>query len=432
MGLIDYSKRGATSVFLTMILASVLLLTGMFIHFAAQAAGKSCADAVFELAGRSVLSEYDLELQRRYGIFAVQTDEKQAEEKIKYYADYSFHDNEWKEILRLKRHTDALKLKLEAVSVSLKGYSITDAGLFEAQILEHMKYDILKNGFSSDTAYSSISAPSTAGISTWAQASAQEVVLRNGPVIAGLPSNGYKSNWVSDLKRIVESGLPSLDEIAGNSKNTYLVNEYIIRHFLNHRRGKEIRDTFFRNEAEYVLKGGFSDTANYSAVRTDLFIMRNVLNLAHIFSDPEKQKDVEAVAAVLSVVHGETIGAAVVAEAWAAAESENDLRLLEAGEKVAFVKAADNWAVPLSETLEYLWKDDPISPDRTTGYDYEEYLRVLLYLENREQKLLRCMDLIQLNMKGSANRDFDLKEHYGGFQFEAVVGGRKFTYIEKY
>ena len=138
------------------------------------------------------------------------------------------------------------------------------------------------------------------------------------------------------------------------------------------------------------------------------------------------------IATALTLGEGAEIGAPVVAEAWAAAESENDLLLLEAGKKVAFIKNSENWAVPVSSSLEYLWTDEYRQPAKATGYDYEDYLRVLLFLENREQKLLRCMDLIQLNMKGSGNRDFDLKEYYGGFQFEAVVKDKKFTYIQKY
>jgi len=427
-----HSKRGTTSVFLTMILASMLLLTGMFIHAASQAAGRSCADAVLELAGRSILSEYDLQLKNRYGIYAVHTDEKQAEEKIKSYAEYSFHEDALKEAMRWKKHTNVLKLKLKSVDVSLKGYSITDVNLFEAQVLAYMKYDILREVFASDTVYPPSSDYLLPGDSSEGQDSKQEIVLRNDQVINSLPSRGYENSWFSDLKRIAESGIPSLEEMKQTGGNTFLVNEYIIRHFLNHGRGKEVRDTFFRNEVEYVLKGNFNDGGNYSAVRTDLFILRNVLNLGHIFNDQAKRKAVESAAAALTLVKGKEIGALVVAEAWAAAEAENDLRLLEAGKKVPLAKSDDNWAVPLSDTLEYIWNDGYIDPKRISGYDYVDYLRILLFLENREQKLLRCMDLIQLNMKGSSNRDFDMKEYYGGFEFEAVVGKHRFSYIHKY
>jgi hypothetical protein len=160
--------------------------------------------------------------------------------------------------------------------------------------------------------------------------------------------------------------------------------------------------------------------------------MRNLLNLMHIQSDPEKRNEVAAVAAVLTLAEGKEIGALFVAEAWAAAETENDLRILEDGKQVAFLKNKANWAVPLSDTLEFLWKEDYIKPKSFVGYSYEDYLRILLYLENKEKKLLRCMDLIQLNMKGSYHRDFNLEEYFGGFRLEAVTQNHTLTYIHEF
>lgn len=410
-------KRGTTSVFLMMILSSILLLVGLFIHAASQTAARSYADAVLDLAGRSILSEYDLQLQKRYGIFAFHTNESQAEEKIRYYADYSFHDNGLKEAFRGCNYMDMLRLNLDSVDVNLKGYSITDTDLFEQQILAYMKYGIIMDSRKKGSPPLS---------------DQKNFVLRNEQIINSLPSRGYRNGLFTDLERIVKNGVPDLQEIEKASKHTFLVDEYIMSHFLNHRRGRETRDTFFINEVEYVLKGNYNDQDNYDAVRTDLFIMRNVLNLLHINSDPEKRRKVEAIAAALTLAKGKEVGAIVVAEAWAAAESENDMRLLEDGKQVALIKKKENWAVPVSETLEYLWNSGYEKPKVIRGYDYEDYLRVLLFMENREKKLLRCMDLIQLNMKGSYYGDFDLREYYGGFQFEAAAKERKYTYIEKY
>lgn len=412
-----YSKRGTSSVFLTLILASILLLVSMFIHAASQAAGKSYADAVFDLAGRSILSEYDVRLYERYGIFAVHTDSDQAEDKIRYYAKYSFHDNTVKELLRTRNYMDTLRLELKAVHVDFKGYSMTDTSLFEQQILDYMKYGLIKDILSEETEYTQ---------------QARKIELKNKQVINSLPSKGYRSDLITDMKSIVEHGIPSLHEIQSETRDLFLINEYIIKHFLNHQRGNKTRNTFFLNEVEYILKGNFDDQRNYKSVRNDIFIMRNILNLIHINSDPEKKKEVEAVAAALTLAQGKDIAAIFVAEAWAAAETENDLRLLEDGKEVAFLKNDDHWAVPLSSTLEFIWSEDYITPKISKGYDYDDYLRILLFVENREKKLLRCMDLIQINMKGSYDRDFDLKEHYGGFQFEAITSNHKFTYIQKY
>ncbi|MDD3168879.1 MAG: DUF5702 domain-containing protein [Eubacteriales bacterium] len=417
MLLIRLSRKGATSVFLSMIAASMLLLTGLFIQAASHAAGRSYADAVFDLAGRSILSEYDVRLHDRYGIFAIHTDEGQAEEKIKYYADYSFHDNTIKEMIRGRDYLDLFRLKLESVHVDLKGYAMTDTVTFERQILEYMKYGIVKELLSEEKEYAHRNS---------------ETALRNEQIINSLPSNGYRSNLISDMKSIVANGIPSLQEIQSETRDLFLINEYIMRHFLNHQRGHETRDTFFSNEVEYILKGNFNDRENYKAVRNDLFIMRNILNLMHINSDPEKKNQVEAVAAVLTLAEGKEIGALFVAEAWAAAETENDLRLLEDGKQVAFLKNKQNWAVPLSGTLEFLWKEDYEKPKSMKGYEYEEYLRILLFVENSKKKLLRCMDLIQLNMKGSYYRDFNLEEYYGGFRFEVVTRDHMFTYMQQF
>ncbi len=417
MQVIHSSKKGTISVFLTLILASILLVVGMFVHAASIVSGRSYADAVFQLAGRSVLSEYDVHLYDKYGIFAVHTDARQVEDKIKHYADYSFHDNPMKEMMRGRKYMDTLKLALESVQVDLKGFSMTDTELFEQQILEYMKYGIIKDLLNEEKEYPHIKL---------------EIELRNKQIINSLPSKGYQSNLIIDMKRLFENGIPSLKEIQTDTKDIYLINEYIMKHFLNHQRGNERRDTFFLNEVEYILKGNFNDKSNYKAVRNDLFIMRNILNLIHINSDPEKRKKVEAIAVILTLAEGKEIGALFVAEAWAAAESENDLRLLEAGNQVPFVKNKDNWAVPISSTLEFLWQEDYIKPKKMQGYEYEDYLRILLFLENRERKLLRCMDLIQLNMKGNYDQYFDLKEYYGGFQFEAIARESKFTYIQKF
>lgn len=411
------SKRGTTSVFLTMILASMLMAIGLFLHAASLAASRSCADAVFDLAGRSLLSEYDLKLQERYDLYAFHTDESEAESKVKHYADYSFHDNFVKEVIRGRTYKDLMKLKLDSVNVDLKGYSLTDVNQFEQQILEYMKIGIAKESIITEE-------ESPAGDDSH--------VLRNEQIINSLPSCGYQSSMVADLKNIVESGLPSLSDIFTGAKDDYLVNEYILSHFYDHRRGNTDGDSFYTNEVEYILHGDFSDEDNYHFIRAELFVMRNTLNLAHINSDPQKVKKAEAVAALLTLGRGYKVGAPVVIEAWAAAEAENDLRLLEDGKTVALVKGKNNWAVPISSTLEYFWNDNYCKPNEMNGYDYQDYLRILLYLENNEKKLLRCMDLIQINMVGSYNRDFNLKEYYGGFHLEAVAKGKTFTYDHKY
>ncbi|MEL7654602.1 MAG: DUF5702 domain-containing protein [Bacillota bacterium] len=422
---IGFSKKGSTSVFLTMILASVIFAVSVFIYQASQLAGESYADAVLELAGRSILSEYDIQLQKRYGIFAVHTNESQTEEKIKYYADYSFHDNALKEVLRKRRYMDILKLDLESLKVNLKGYSITDIDLFEKQILDSMKTNLIESVLKEEMTVSQRKS---------------DIVLKNQQVIHGLPSYGYSKNSL-DIKKILDHGIPDLNAIREKGTNDYFVNEYIMGHFFDHANGTETRNTFFINEVEYILAGNYNDQENYKDVRKDLLILRTGLNLAHIYSDSIKRNETAVLAEIITPGPEAILTQAVINGIWAAAEAENDLRRLEDGKQVPLVKNRQQWAISLENAVQVNEEKQVhskntqsgyIEPMNKTGVDYESYLRILLFFQNREIKLLRCLDLIQLNMKGSYYKDFDLKEYYGGFQFDAVVSGKTYTYVQKY
>lgn len=138
------SKKGSTSIFLILILMSMIFVTSFFINAASKLAGNSYADAVLQLAGRSILSEYNIPLLERYGIFAFHAEQSEVEAKLRYYADYSFHNNYLKVLSREREYLDPLKLNIESIHVDLKGYSITDAELFESQILENMKIGFMK------------------------------------------------------------------------------------------------------------------------------------------------------------------------------------------------------------------------------------------------------------------------------------------------
>ncbi len=412
-----HSKKGMTSVFLVMILASMLMVAGLFIYASSQVAGRSYADAVLDLAGRSILSEYDIQLQKKYGIFAFRTNESTTEEKLKFYANYSFHNNYIKEILRGRDYLDPLKLELESVNVDLKGYSITDTDNFEQQILAYMKTGIVESILSQKKKYHQ----DDLGIE-----------LKNQPIINSLPSNGY-SNSSLDIKQLLKNGIPKLEEIKNSGTDNYKVNEYIMNHFYSHNTLHNSRDTFFINEVEYVLEGNFSDKKNYSGVRLTLLLMRTGLNLTHIYSDSVKRKEVITLASALTPGPEAIATQLVISGVWAGVEAENDLRRLEDGEKVALIKTRSQWAFSLGSAVNNKENQSGyIEPKNKSGNDYEEYLKILLFLENRETKLLRCMDLIQLNLKGTYYQSFDLREYYGGFQFEAVVNERKYTYIQKF
>ena len=142
-------------------------------------------------------------------------------------------------------------------------------------------------------------------------------------------------------------------------------------------------------------------------------------------------------AAVITQEPGSSDSAVI---AWGGLEAENDMRLLEADKKVALLKARSNWALDLEGVIDYsiegVVKEKEvkgfIEPPSSNGIDYEDYLRVLLFFQNRESKLLRAMDLIQLNMKANYHRDFALQDYYEGFNFEVTVNDQKYLFSHQY
>jgi hypothetical protein len=416
------NKRGSTTVLLSLFLASMLAVIGVYLHAASKAAARSYVDAIFELAGKSILSEYDRRLFEEYGVFAVKAEESQVEKKLEYYAKSSFHTNKVEEFIKNKKYIDLLKLDLQDVKVDLKDYSLINVDVFEEQILDFMKYRIIQK----------VLPGKETNLSESQSQSTPQTILRNQKIIGSLPSNGYQGGNL-DINKLLDEGIPTLQEIKDSSLECFYVNEYILDQFLHQRKNSlEERKTFFRHEVEYILTGKWNDEENYKHVRNNLVIMRTALNLTHIYADPAKREEVLALASVMTPGPEAVATQLLLATAWAGAEAENDARLLEQGKKVALIKTSVNWSLDFQSILSGIGNGSAVEPEQMNGMDYEDYIRVFLYFLNREIKLLRCLDLIQLNMKGNYGEEFDLRNYYGGLQFEAVVQGRKYAFRQKF
>jgi hypothetical protein len=120
-----------------------------------------------------------------------------------------------------------------------------------------------------------------------------------------------------------------------------------------------------------------------------------------------------------------------------------------AGKNVAFNKTKDTWALTLESAVRVRKETDDegnvtdvtatprrkfgyITPRSSEGMGYTDYLRTFLYIQRRETKLVRIMDLIHLNFRGAYYDSFLIKNHYTGFSLSAVVSGKKFEYEQKY
>lgn len=402
------NKRGSTTVFICMVLATTLLMAGFFGEAAGGVLSRPYADSVIDLAGRSILSEYDKTLKDRYGLFGFQLNEEELEKLMDKYVGESFK--------KYKGKIGLLPLKINKVEVDISEFSLTDIYSLEEQIVDHMKYQVILDTLDLKNILSSFSptAPGKNEKEREAEDPKKMRTLRNGKIINGLPSRQLKGIESASLELI---DIPHPDRFGKVAYNELCLNRYIINCFSNNLDSLSRDDTFFSNEIEYILCGRLSDEANKNIVYLSLLTFRTLVNSAHIYADSAKWNAVTAAAAVAGGGVGTIAAQAAIVAAWAGAEAAMDMHRLGEGGKVPLAKTASDWVLSLESVLEgsVLPAEKPKEDEK--GLAYEDYLFLMLFFKSKESKLVRIMDLIQLNLKGTVNDEFIMSGCSTGFRY---------------
>ena len=130
-------------------------------------------------------------------------------------------------------------------------------------------------------------------------------------------------------------------------------------------------------------------------------------------------------AAVLTPGPEAAVTQAALVLAWAAGEAANDVARLEKGGCVPLMKTDEDWMLSLEGVLENLFEGKVLEPENNDGLNYKGYLTLLLFFEDRQAKLIRVMDLIQINMKGNYDSGFSMAHSYAGFQLRGEISRTK-------
>lgn len=237
----------------------------------------------------------------------------------------------------------------------------------------------------------------------------------NGFLSFVLPANMNVSEKTMELscvlsKRERQQGMgefPEL-EIKEGFADKIFVQEYAFEKFKSFTDKAEAPLSY---EIEYLLGGKGSDRENLSAVVKKLIPLREISNLAFLYTNPQKQGEIAACASALSflllIPEGMTFVQGVLAAGWAYIESIADVKALLSGGRIPLIKDADTWKTQLSN----LRAD--IGTPVEKGVDYEEYLRILLMSVPEQKLTMRMMDMIEVNLRQEKG-----KEH---FAFDACV-----------
>lgn len=174
--------------------------------------------------------------------------------------------------------------------------------------------------------------------------------------------------------------------------------EYLMKMCGNYRDQKE--DSLLKYQIEYILYGFSSDSSNLSACIATLFAVRSVGNLISIYSSSTMKNQAEATAKMICALLLSPELAPVLKEIligiWAMAESVADVKNLLDGGKVPLIKKDNQWSLSL---LGALTGDFEGSKKRDEGLSYQMYLRVLLGLMDKQTKVTRSLDIVEMDIR---------------------------------
>ena len=385
--------------FLVFILAAMVGASAVFIYAARQTAHESIGEGALNLAMRSVLSEFDLVLKDRYGLLAFEKSGMEAALEINDYTDYAFEGRN----------------PVKKIKTDFGSYALSNIDTLKSQIIDYMEplavEEMLKDEITDTERTNFI-----------------DRTLRNKSVINILPSIPFNEDKPGFLEKLEKwkDRLDSLENIFNNASDSFIIDLYILKHFKHAVGGSVYEESFFDNEVEYIISGSYSNKVNRENVQTGLKVLRTALNAAFIYSDETRRTKTLAVAELLTPEAAPATQTVLIAT-WAAAEANNDVKLLLKGKPVPLMKSDDSWATDLDKVLANI-QEDCIDTGNREGIYYSDYMMIFLHFTDEELKLARIADLIQINLKGTYNRDFLMRTANGGMYLDAEIYGKEVSY----
>ena len=212
-----------------------------------------------------------------------------------------------------------------------------------------------------------------------------------------------KENYVSE--RMSEGnvnqgcGLPSDIASPDGIDDEILFGEYLLKKYGSYTHPKE--DSLLTYQLEYILCGRSSDVANLRVTADSLIGLRSASNLIYLMGNPEKLQEVELIAAIVCLLLGvDAIEPLkyIMLVLWAYVEAIYDIKLLFAGGEVPLFKNKESWHYDFSGIFEGFFQEDE-EHEEYEGLDYEAYLRLLLLMMNKENKVARAMDIMEMDIR---------------------------------
>ena len=204
-----------------------------------------------------------------------------------------------------------------------------------------------------------------------------------------------------------------------------LLSHYIEEHFNGYTGKVSDKDTSLDYEIEFILGEKKSDKDNLEEVIKKIVNIRTLCNYLYLRTDREKTE--LAYGAAIALVGYSCMEPLIqltknlILMTWATEEAIVDVAALLQEKEIPFFKTKETFQIGFEELLLFdkklvHQKVDRIEAGLSAGIDYKGYLRVLLSLTKKEQKLSGIWELIESNIELRYDPDFSLENCIYGIE----------------
>lgn len=436
------------TVFLSLILSIMLSLCLMLVLGARENSRRMEIESVTDIGMDSILAEYHRELLRQYNLFFIDTSYGTANasyyQTASHLQDYIAYNLGGEEIFLSALYRNLLKLEVEEIDIAAVSAASDDGGaVLRRQAVDEMyqrvgisylrqienwvnitqEYeldtkDVLQereknlkqleewDAFLENSGDEQESTKDLGNkvVSVW-EIGVLSFVVKEPDKLSTCTIDGQQ--YLSSRKLLKGTGMNQEFSFEDNFWEQLIFHEYILAYTGRYNQEKE--DSLLKYQTEYILSGKSGDLENLKSVVYKLLGIRAAANLIHLLSSEEKCMIAESaaaiIAALLTIPEAEPVFVAVLILTWVMAESLYDVSQLLKGGRVPLLKSELDWHYGLEAIFDF---GEAIEEEKeTSGLSYNDYLRVMLCLQDKQTTTYRLMDIIEMDIrKTPGNENF--------------------------
>lgn len=442
-------EKGEITVYLALVMAVLLSLILALIEGARISSMKLQIEYAVDCGLNSAFAEYHRELLNQYDLFFIDTSYgsgeasiANTEQHIKEYMEYNLNTSKGMGGRSVK---DWMNLKAEEIAVVEESLASDEGGaVCKRQIVRYMKNKIGLEGLETLIEQSGkalklqkqeeeVSGKREEAEAEWEEVKEKKQEEEN---VEAVPEwnhpfdsinaerrSGILSLVVEDMSKVsaktiqlqeyishreaaLGTGMPQEHSLEEGAVEEYLLGEYLLEKCGSYR--KDLDKARCKYQLEYILNGKGTDMDNLRETANKLLLLREVSNLLHLWSDSAKMSEADvwatAITALIALPELQPLVKQTILFAWATAESMGDIKKLLSGGKIPLLKQKEDWNISFENLFDFKKHLDEDN-GRDNGLDYEEYLRIFIFLMNKQDKMDRFMDLVEMDIRETAGNE---------------------------